>query len=138
MKCLNCEFYECYLWQMARAAIKNNLTRLPSGMPEMLGGKRLAIPRICCWRLFERLERSLISVYLEFNFNIVCFFTMKFIKGMEGQVRQSSCLNLMLSMHPFPQTNFFPQLMLSLIQMVRTKQYILFFYWNNKFLFAYK
>jgi hypothetical protein len=40
---------------------------------------------------------------------------MKFIKGMEGQVRQSPCLNLMLSMHPFPQTNFFPQVMLTLM-----------------------
>ena len=63
---------------------------------------------------------------------------MKFIKGMERQVRQSSSLNLMLSMHPFPQTNCLPQLMLTLIQMVRTKkQYILFFYCYHNYVFIF-
>jgi hypothetical protein len=44
---------------------------------------------------------------------------------MEGQVRQSSCLNLMLSMHPFPQTNFFPQLMLTLIHRVTSRKMVM-------------
>ena len=44
---------------------------------------------------------------------------------MEGQVRQSSCLNLMLSMHPFPQTNFFPQLMLTLIHFVTSRKMVM-------------
>ena len=34
MKCLNSEFYECYLWQMAREAIEKKLPRRSSGMPD--------------------------------------------------------------------------------------------------------
>jgi hypothetical protein len=58
---------------------------------------------------------------------------------MKGQVRQTSCLNLMLSMHPFPQTNFFPKLMLVMTALLVRSNYISYYfdcYYNCVFMLS--
>ena len=65
---------------MAKAAIENNLTRPSIGMPDSWRKKTSNLPASDA--------RYYISVNIEFNSNNVCFCTMKFIKGMESQVRR--------------------------------------------------